>query len=180
MKVSVLRIGHRLLRDDRITTHAALVSRAFGSDRIYMTEVDNSIKETLEGVVQRWGGASDFAIDIIENWREMIKKWKKEGGKAVLLTMYGINVEDTIDRLRKESKILVIIGAEKVPRDLYNLVDYNVAIGNQPHSEIAALAIFLDRAFGGKQLKKEFHGARLKIIPMAKGKMVKEIDTKDT
>ena len=52
MKVSVLRIGHRLLRDDRITTHAALVSRAFGSDKIYMTEVDNSIKETLEGVVK--------------------------------------------------------------------------------------------------------------------------------
>ena len=179
MKVSVLRIGHRLLRDDRITTHAALVSRAFGSNRIYMTEVDNSIKETLEGVIKRWGGASDFVIDIIENWREMIKKWKKEGGKAVLLTMYGINVEDTIDRLRKEDKLLVIIGAEKVPRDLYNLVDYNVAIGNQPHSEIAALAIFLDRAFGGKQLKKEFRGARLKIIPMAKGKMVKEIDNKD-
>ncbi|HJT50133.1 MAG TPA: tRNA (cytidine(56)-2'-O)-methyltransferase [Nitrososphaeraceae archaeon] len=178
MKVSVLRIGHRLLRDDRITTHAALVSRAFGSDRIYMTEVDNSIKETLEGVVQRWGGGSDFVIDIIKNWREMIKKWKKDGGKTVLLTMYGINVEDTIDLLRKEDKILVIIGAEKVPRDLYNLVDYNVAIGNQPHSEIAALAIFLDRAFGGKQLKKEFHGARLKIIPMTKGKMVKEIDNK--
>jgi tRNA (cytidine56-2'-O)-methyltransferase len=178
MKISVLRIGHRLLRDDRITTHAALVSRAFGSDRIYMTEVDNSIKETLEGVIKRWG-RSDFAIEIIENWREMIRKWKKEGGKAVLLTMYGINVEDIINQLRKEDKILVIIGAEKVPRDLYDLVDYNVAIGNQPHSEIAALAIFLDRAFGGKQLKKEFRGARLKIIPMAKGKMVKEIDNKD-
>jgi tRNA (cytidine56-2'-O)-methyltransferase len=145
-----------------------------------MTEVDDSIKETLEEVIQRWGGRSNFAIEIIENWREMVRKWKKEGGKAVLLTMYGINVEDTIDRLRKEAKILVIIGAEKVPRDLYNLVDYNVAIGNQPHSEIAALAIFLDRVFGGKQLKKEFHGARLKIIPMAKGKMVKEIDAKDT
>jgi tRNA (cytidine56-2'-O)-methyltransferase len=180
MKISVLRIGHRLLRDDRVTTHAALVSRAFGSDRMYMTEVDDSIKETLEEVIQRWGGRSNFAIEIIENWREMVRKWKKEGGKAVLLTMYGINVEDTIDRLRKEAKILVIIGAEKVPRDLYNLVDYNVAIGNQPHSEIAALAIFLDRVFGGKQLKKEFHGARLKIIPMAKGKMVKEIDAKDT
>ena len=180
MKISVLRIGHRLLRDDRVTTHAALVSRAFGSDRMYMTEVDDSIKETLEEVIQRWGGRSDFAIEIIENWREMVRKWKKEGGKAVLLTMYGINVEDTINQLRKEDKILVIIGAEKVPRDLYDLVDYNVAIGNQPHSEIAALAIFLDRAFGGKQLKKEFHGGRLKIIPMAKGKMVKEIDNEDT
>jgi tRNA (cytidine56-2'-O)-methyltransferase len=180
MKISVLRIGHRLLRDDRVTTHAALVSRAFGSDRMYMTDVDNSIKETLEEVTQRWGGRSDFAIEIIENWREIVNKWKKEGGKAVLLTMYGINVEDAINQIRKEDKILVIIGAEKVPADLYDLVDYNVAIGNQPHSEIAALAIFLDRAFGGKQLKKEFHGARLKIIPMAKGKMVKEIDNEDT
>ena len=180
MKISVLRIGHRLLRDDRVTTHAALVSRAFGSDRMYMTDVDNSIKETLEEVTQRWGGRSDFAIEIIENWREIVGKWKKEGGKAVLLTMYGINVEDAINQIRKEDKILVIIGAEKVPADLYDLVDYNVAIGNQPHSEIAALAIFLDRAFGGKQLKKEFHGARLKIIPMAKGKMVKEIDNEDT
>ena len=179
MKISVLRIGHRLLRDDRITTHAALVSRAFGSDRIYMTEVDNSIKETLEGVIKRWG-RSDFAIEIIENWREMIRKWKKEGGKAVLLTMYGINIEDAINQIRKDENILVIIGAEKIPGDLYNLVDYNIAIGNQPHSEIAALAIFLDRAFGGKQLKKEFHGARLKIIPMAKGKMVKEVDNNDT
>ena len=52
MKISVLRIGHRLLRDDRITTHAALVSRAFGSDRMYMSEVDDSIKETLEEVIQ--------------------------------------------------------------------------------------------------------------------------------
>jgi tRNA (cytidine56-2'-O)-methyltransferase len=180
MKISVLRIGHRLLRDDRVTTHAALVSRAFGSDRMYMTEVDDSIKETLEEVIQRWGGRSDFAIEIIENWREIVNKWKKEGGKAVLLTMYGINVEDAINQIRKEDKILVIIGAEKVPADLYDLVDYNVAIGNQPHSEIAALAIFLDRAFGGKQLKKEFHGGRLKIIPMAKGKMVKEIDNEDT
>jgi tRNA (cytidine56-2'-O)-methyltransferase len=180
MKISVLRIGHRLLRDDRVTTHAALVSRAFGSDRMYMTDVDNSIKETLEEVTQRWGGRSDFAIEIIENWREIVNKWKKEGGKAVLLTMYGINVEDAINQIRKEDKILVIIGAEKVPADLYDLVDYNVAIGNQPHSEIAALAIFLDRAFGGKQLKKEFHGGRLKIIPMAKGKMVKEIDNEDT
>ena len=59
MKVSVLRIGHRLVRDDRTTSHAVLVSRAFGSDKIYMTEVDNSIKETLEQVVKRWGGGAD-------------------------------------------------------------------------------------------------------------------------
>jgi tRNA (cytidine56-2'-O)-methyltransferase len=172
MKVSVLRIGHRLVRDDRITSHAVLVSRAFGSDKIYMTEVDNSIKETLEQVVKRWGGGSDFGIEIIEDWKKMVKDWKKDCGKVVHLTMYGINIENAIGDLQKENKVLVVIGAEKVPREMYELADYNLAIGNQPHSEIAALAIFLDRIFKGKQLKKEFKGAKLKIIPMPKGKMV--------
>jgi tRNA (cytidine56-2'-O)-methyltransferase len=172
MKVSVLRIGHRLVRDDRITSHAVLVSRAFGSDKIYMTEVDNSIKETLEQVVKRWGGGSDFGIEIIENWKKMVKDWKKDCGKVVHLTMYGINIENAIGDLQKESKVLAVIGAEKVPREMYELADYNLAIGNQPHSEIAALAIFLDRVFKGKQLKKDFKGAKLKIIPMPKGKMV--------
>ncbi|HEY9491295.1 MAG TPA: tRNA (cytidine(56)-2'-O)-methyltransferase, partial [Nitrososphaeraceae archaeon] len=172
MKVSVLRIGHRLVRDDRITSHAVLVSRAFGSDKIYMTEVDNSIKETLEQVVKRWGGGSDFGIEIIEDWKKVVKDWKHDCGKVIHLTMYGINIENTIGELQKENKVLVVIGAEKVPREMYKLADYNVAIGNQPHSEIAALAIFLDRVFKGKQLKKDFKGAKLKIIPMAKGKMV--------
>src|SRR5215217_8163531 len=39
MNISVLRIGHRLVRDDRVTTHAALVARAFGADMIYMTGI---------------------------------------------------------------------------------------------------------------------------------------------
>ena len=40
MEVSVLRIGHRFVRDDRITTHAALVSRAkSGTDGEGLTSV---------------------------------------------------------------------------------------------------------------------------------------------
>jgi tRNA (cytidine56-2'-O)-methyltransferase len=144
-----------------------------------MTEVDRSIKETLEEVVKRWGSNRDFNVEIIEDWRKVVKNWKKDSGKVVHLTMYGINIDDTISQLLKENMILVIIGAEKVPREIYNLADYNVAIGNQPHSEIAALAIFLDRVFSGKQLKKDFRGAKLKIVPMARGKMVKEINDKN-
>jgi Uncharacterized protein conserved in archaea len=108
----------------------------------------------------------------------MVKEWKNDCGKVIHLTMYGINIKNAIGEIQKENKILVVIGAEKVPRELYELADYNVSIGNQPHSEIAALAIFLDRIFKGKQLKKEFKGAKLKIIPMPKGKMVvKDIDS---
>jgi tRNA (cytidine56-2'-O)-methyltransferase len=57
---------------------------------------------------------------------------------------------------------------------VYNLADYNVAIGNQPHSEIAALAIFLDRVFTGKQFKRIFADANLKILPTEKGKKLQE------
>jgi len=172
MKVSVLRIGHRLVRDDRVTTHAALVARAFGADRIYMTGIDESVSNTVSSVAKRWGG--EFEVHVIEDWKALVRAWKKEGGRVAHLTMYGVNVDDVIEKLRKENRVLVIIGAEKVPREAYDLADYNIAIGNQPHSEIAALAIFLDRMFKGKQLKKELKGGRLKIVPAEKGKQVLE------
>ena len=173
MNISILRIGHRLVRDDRVTTHAALVARAFGAEMIYMTGIlDESIKDTVASVSERWGGR--FKVEIIQDWKKLTKAWKKEGGKVAHLTMYGINIDDIAERLRKESKVLVIIGAEKVPQEAYKLADYNIAIGNQPHSEIAALAIFLDRIFTGEQFKRVFADANLKIVPTEKGKKVQE------
>jgi tRNA (cytidine56-2'-O)-methyltransferase len=49
----------------------------------------------------------------------------------------------------------------------------NIAVGNQPHSEIAALAIFLDRYFQGKELVNTFENAKMRIIPSSRGKRVK-------
>lgn len=172
MKVSVLRIGHRLVRDDRVTTHSALVARAFGAERIYMTGIDESVGKTVAGVAKRWGG--EFEVQVIQDWKGLARTWKKEGGKVAHLTMYGINIDDAVKKLRMEDRILVMIGAEKVPREAYDVADYNIAVGNQPHSEIAALAIFLDRMFKGKQLKKELAGGRLRIIPVERGKQVRE------
>jgi tRNA (cytidine56-2'-O)-methyltransferase len=173
MNISVLRIGHRLVRDDRVTTHVALVARAFGADTIYMAGIlDRSINDTIAKVSQRWGGR--FRVEVVQDWKSLVRAWKKKGGKVAHLTMYGINIDDMTERLRKESKILVIVGAEKVPQEVYNLADYNIAIGNQPHSEISALAIFLDRIFTGKQFKSMFPNANLKIVPTEKGKRVQE------
>jgi len=170
--LAVLRIGHRLVRDDRVTTHAALVSRAFGAEKIYMTGIDQSVKETVDAVGKRWGGK--FEVEIIDEWKGIARAWKKDGGKVAHLTMYGVNVNDVVSKIRKEKKLLVIIGAEKVPRDAYDLADYNIAVGSQPHSEIAALAVFLDRLAGGRQLEKEFEGGRLRVVPSEKGKRVEE------
>jgi tRNA (cytidine56-2'-O)-methyltransferase len=171
MEVGTLRIGHRLVRDDRVTTHSALVARAFGCNKIYMSDVDDSIIHTVEKVAKNWG-QSDFLIEIYRDWKEVVQTWKKDGGKIIHLTMYGINIDDIIETVRVETKILVIIGARKVPRELYDIADMNIAVGNQPHSEIAALAIFLDRIFNGNELKKQFSKASYRIFPAARGKNV--------
>ena len=176
MVIEVVRIGQRLVRDDRVTTHVALVARAFGCAKIFMTEVNPEIKDTLEKINNTWGG--NFVVEFIDNWKSIVKN-KKEQYKIVHLTMYGESINDVDEQLRKEENLLIVVGAEKVPREIYELADYNVGIGSQPHSEISALAILLDRIQKGEQFKNSFPGAKRKIIPTRKGKNVLVSGTRD-
>jgi len=175
--IEIVRIGQRLVRDDRVTTHVALVSRAFGAERIFMTEVNPEIKYTLEQINKTWGG--DFVLEFIDKWKTIVKNKKEENFKIVHLTMYGESINDVQEKLQKEEKLLVVVGAEKVPREIYELADYNVGIGSQPHSEISALAILLDRIQKGVQFEKEFPNAKRKIIPTKNGKNVQVEETRD-
>lgn len=175
MRITVLRLGHRVARDKRITTHVALVARAFGASEIVLTEEDKRIEETIKKVNENFGG--DFKIFYEKNWKKMIKE-KKKNSVIVHLTMYGMPIEEKIEEIRKKCEkekkgIVVIVGAEKVPGEVYKLADYNIAILNQPHSEVSALAIFLDRFFKGKEfeLAEKFKG-KLKIKPSERGKKV--------
>lgn len=177
MPIEVVRIGQRLVRDDRVTTHVALVSRAFGAEKIFMTEVNPEIKDTLEKINRTWGG--DFIVEFIDKWKSIVKKKKKKNFKIVHLTMYGESVNDVQDKLQKEKNLLVVVGAEKVPREIYQLADFNVGVGRQPHSEISALAILLDRIQQGKQFDKAFADAKREIIPTKKGKNVQMKETRD-
>lgn len=170
MKIEVLRIGQRLVRDDRVTTHVALVSRAFGASKILMYDANPEIKDTVSKVNSMWG--SNFEVEIIEEWKKVLRVKKSDGYKIVHLTMYGENINSVQSRLRKEDSILVVVGAEKVPREVYDMADYNIAIGSQPHSEIAALAILLDRVLEGSQFQKKHPGGRREIVPTKKGKKV--------
>jgi len=175
--ITVLRLGHRPERDKRITTHVALTARAFGADEIIIAaEEDEHVKESVEDVVRRWGGP--FRIEFNPNWRRILKEWRGRG-VIVHLTMYGIHVDDAVPRIRKELKegkdLLIVVGAEKVPKEVYEQAHHNVAVGNQPHSEVAALAVFLDRLLEGKGLRKEFEDARLRIVPQERGKKVVEL-----
>jgi tRNA (cytidine56-2'-O)-methyltransferase len=53
------------------------------------------------------------------------------------------------------------------------MADYNVAIGNQPHSEISALSVLLDRIQQGKQFEFKFGNSEREIIPEERGKNVR-------
>ncbi len=173
MRIVILRLGHRIQRDQRITTHVALTARALGAEGMLLDSDDAGIEKSLKEVKERWGGS--FYVRRITSWKSEIKKWKEAGGKVMHLTMYGINLPDTIDEVTTGS-LMIVVGAEKVPPEVYELADWNVAVGNQPHSEVAALAIVLDRlnASSGKDsLSSQFTGGEIEIIPCIKGKEVK-------
>ncbi|KXA91808.1 hypothetical protein AKJ63_00835 [candidate division MSBL1 archaeon SCGC-AAA259D18] len=167
-------MGHRPGRDRRISTHVALAARAFGADGIIFSDYRaKKTKKSLEKVNRTWGGS--FFVRGGEDWRGVITDWRSSGGVVVHLSMYGLSVGEEITKLRGDN-ILIIVGAEKVPSEVYELADLNIAIGNQPHSEISAMAIFLDRLFEGEELDKDFSEAKRKIVPSNSGKEVEEVN----
>ncbi|MEM4707281.1 MAG: hypothetical protein QXL47_01590, partial [Candidatus Anstonellales archaeon] len=53
----VFRLGHRLPRDERISTHVALVARAFGADGMYYSgQEDKGLEESIRKICEKWGG----------------------------------------------------------------------------------------------------------------------------
>jgi tRNA (cytidine56-2'-O)-methyltransferase len=164
--IAILRIGHRIFRDKRITTHVALVARAFGAEKIYIDQKDIKIENNINSICKSFGG--NFQIISGIDRKKIIKQWE---GNIVHLTMYGENINKAIRKIDKKRDLLVIIGAKKVPAELYKIADFNISIGNQPHSEVAALAIFLDRLTKGKWINNTYNG-KIEIIPKKKGKKV--------
>ena len=169
--IIIFRYGHRDVRDFRVTSHCSLVARAFGAKKIIVCgSEDKSMKKSVGAVTARWGGP--FKITFVNQWKDSLEKLKKQGYCLVHLTMYGEAVEDVDFEISKKKKVCVIIGSQKVDKEVYEIADYNVGVTRQPHSEIAALAVFLDRIQHGKELSKKFKGQKLIITPNKKGKSV--------
>lgn len=169
MTVHVFRLSHRAFRDKRISTHCALVARAFGADKIiYSGERDHSMEESIRKVVKQWGGK--FEIEYVKNYKRFLKNWK---GKIIHLTIYGLLFQKEISKIRKFKKpLLIVVGGEKVPPEVYQLSDFNLSVTQQPHSEVSSLCLFLDYYFKGKELNKKFKNPKLRIIPQERGKKI--------
>ncbi|MCS7130266.1 MAG: tRNA (cytidine(56)-2'-O)-methyltransferase [Archaeoglobaceae archaeon] len=168
MEIYVLRLGHRIGRDQRISTHVALTARAFGAKGIYFTRSDKNLFESVRKVVETWGG--DFFVETAD-WKRLITNFD---GLKVHLTMYGLPLPEKIEEIKRAKKLLVVVGAEKVPKEVYELCDLNISIGTQPHSEVSALAVFLEKVLG-VVFNLSFDNAKLKIIPSERGKKVLKV-----
>ncbi len=165
-RLVVLRMGHRLVRDQRMTTHVALTARALGADEIWVDREDAQLEARVADVVERFGGPFEIRTGV--SLKGSIRRWE---GTVVHLTMYGEPLDETLPRIPQNRDLLIVVGSEKVPGDLFEHAEFNIAVGNQPHSEVAALAVFLDRFLQGEGLRRRFLG-RLEVQPSARGKVV--------
>ncbi|MCL2643789.1 MAG: hypothetical protein FWD52_09885, partial [Candidatus Bathyarchaeota archaeon] len=121
-KIVVLRWGHRIHRDSRLTTHCALTSRAMCASGFILADIeDKSIEKTVKAITKHWGG--NFTFEMGANWRNVVRDWKAKGGIVVHLTAYGENIQSSnvMERIRDTSKnILLLVGSQKVPGEFYS------------------------------------------------------------
>jgi tRNA (cytidine56-2'-O)-methyltransferase len=118
--------------------------------------------------MKRFGGP--FSIESGASYRPFLKD---PSATKVHLTMYGLPMQEVLPRIDRSRDLVVIVGAEKVPREVYEMADFNVGVGNQPHSEVAALAVFLYALQGDAPLRRPFEGGEVVVEPSARGKVVR-------
>jgi tRNA (cytidine56-2'-O)-methyltransferase len=173
--MQVLRLGHRPQRDRRLTTHVCLTARAFGADAVLVDAGDPRVEETVEDVVERFGGPFELEMGVPAAGR-----MRAHDGPVVHLTMYGEPMGEVLPGLEGAPAVpqdlMVAVGAGKVGTEVYEAADRNAAVGHQPHSEVAALAVFLHALRGEDALREDFEGAEVRVAPQADGKQLEPVD----
>ncbi|HYA54069.1 MAG TPA: tRNA (cytidine(56)-2'-O)-methyltransferase, partial [Thermoplasmata archaeon] len=110
---------------------------------MYLHPRDDALAERVSSVARKWGGT--FEVVPTDDWKKLVNDFS---GAVVHLTMYGLPLERCLPQLARERRLLLVVGGAKVPADLYRRAKYNVAVGHQPHSEVAAVAVTLERILG--------------------------------
>ncbi|MDP6742193.1 MAG: hypothetical protein QF807_00070 [Candidatus Thalassarchaeaceae archaeon] len=171
--ITILRLGHRAGRDPRMSTHLGLTARVYGaSEFILCGDNDQAILDSLNDVKERFGGEMEVRHE--SSPLGFLRNFIAEGGIAVHLTMYGLSYQEVIPELVSDKPIVIVVGGAKVGREYFEMCQYNVAVGNQPHSEVAALAAFLERLNDGVSPPEDFTSGKLTIHPSERGKDLRE------
>ncbi|HVH15400.1 MAG TPA: tRNA (cytidine(56)-2'-O)-methyltransferase [Candidatus Angelobacter sp.] len=176
-RIFILRIGHRVFRDSRVTTHVCLTARALGADGVIIADQDDKVVEsTIRDVTDRFGGP--FEVQSGKPWKQALREWKAVGGRTVHLTAYGLPLPRILPEIQDfKGDLLVVVGSEKMPGEIFTLADWNVSVTNQPMSEVAALAVFLDWFKQHREFEHEFSKARVQIVPSRSGKEIQQVSS---
>jgi tRNA (cytidine56-2'-O)-methyltransferase len=176
-RVVILRIGHRVFRDSRVTTHVCLTARALGADGVIIADQEDKVVEsTIRDVTDRFGGP--FEVESGKPWKRAVRDWRAMGGRIVHLTAYGLPLPKLLPEiLDVKVDLLVVVGSEKMPGEIFKLADWNVSVTNQPMSEIAALAVFLDWVKQHREFELEFSKAQVRIVPARSGKEIQRVSS---
>ena len=182
--ITVLRLGHRIGRDPRISTHVGLVARAFGADIFLIAgDEDPKLMQNIRDLNVRFGGP--MRVEHSSSPLGWLRRFARhdagagEAGVAVHLTMYGEPFREVIPKIPRDRPLAVVVGGAKVPGEIYDICQFNVAVGNQPHSEVAALGLFLDAWHEGVDLSPRFTDGRLEVHPSASGKIVSDSESEE-
>ncbi len=77
-----------------------------------------------------------------------------------------MRLPDVIQEInRSNGNLLVVVGSEKMPGEVFKLADWNVSVTSQPMSEVAALAVFLDWHLKHHAFEKLFPKGEIRIVP---------------
>ena len=138
-------------------------------------EKDDGILKSIQSICERWGG--EFRTRYEKNWNSFLEKHKKGGWEIVHLTMYGLQFQKELPKLQSSLKNkIVIVGSEKVPPEVYQMADYNLSVTTQPHSEAAALGVFLHDFFHAPDTVTRFGQDNEGQIMVGTGDCVNEAD----
>src|SRR3989475_10908877 len=126
-RIVVLRMGHRIPRDWRLTTHVCLTARAMGADGVVIADIaDKEVEGKVRDVVQRFGGG--FTLETGQPWEEAIRDWKDAGGTGGHATAYGLQLPADGDAILDTGpNVLAGIGAAKVPGGLFGVAGWKVS-----------------------------------------------------
>ena len=92
---------------------------------------------------------------------------------SILFFSIGVYANEIIDEVKECGRdILIIVGGSKVPSKVYKNATWNVSVTNQPHSEVAALAVFQHLLMDGKEFDLDFEDPVFEIVPTLHGKNV--------
>jgi len=174
-RIFILRIDHRVFRVSRVIKHVCLTARALGADGVIIADREDKVVEsTIRDVTNRFGGP--FEVQSGKPWKQAIRDWRATGGRIVHLTAYGLPLPKILPEIQDINRdLLVIVGSEKMPGEIFKIADWNVSVTNHPMSEVDALAIIIDWFRQHQEFDHEFLKAQVKIAPSKNGKRIQQL-----